>query len=352
VTQLHADVVVVGAGINGVAAARSLAHAGRRVVLLEQYELGHGRGSSHGTSRIFRLSYPDPYHVRLAKQALTGWHHLEAEAGERLIEPVGSLDLGRIAHENAEALAACGVPHEQLSGDEVSRRWPLVLQRDEPALFQPDGGIIYSDRAHAAFVAAAVAAGAEVREHARVTGLHSAEGHVVVSLDGETVTAGMVVVTAGPWTPLLLKPLGIELDVNATRETLMYFTLPGAEELPSLIDSLVPGPDRVPRPVTFGLLAPGVGLKAGIHQAGSTSDPDAEGSADPAVVEWTSTWVAQRYRDADTRPLSTDTCFYTTTPDENFILERHGRIVVGSACSGHGFKFAPVVGERLAALAA
>jgi sarcosine oxidase len=352
VTEFHADVVVVGAGINGVAAARSLARAGKHVILLEQFELGHGRGSSHGTSRIFRLSYPDPYYVRLALAALDGWRELEAAAGEQLVVPSGSLDVGRSALENVDALSACGVPHERLSGTEVSQRWPLALERDEPALFQPDGGTIIADRAHAALLGGAVESGVEVREHARVTSLEPGQSHVIVSVDGDTLTAATVVAAAGPWMSQLLQPLGIELDLNATRETLAYFALPGAEELPSLIDSLVPAPDRAPRPVTFGLLAPGVGLKAGIHQAGPTSDPDTEGSADPAVVEWTCTWVARRYRDANARPLSTDTCFYTTTPDENFILERHGRIVVGSACSGHGFKFAPVVGERLAALAA
>jgi sarcosine oxidase len=189
VTQLQADVVVVGAGINGVAAARSLARAGTRVILLEQYALGHGRGSSHGTSRIFRLSYPDPDYVRLAQQALAGWHDLEEEAGERLIEPIGSLDLGRIAHENAEALVACGVPHERLSGAEVSRRWPLRLDRDEPALFQADGGIIRSGRAHAIFVASAIEAGADVREHARASEIRLDGGQVRVSVGDDELVA-------------------------------------------------------------------------------------------------------------------------------------------------------------------
>ena len=346
------DVVVVGAGINGVAATRALARAGRSVVLLEQFELGHSRGSSHGTSRIFRLSYPDPYYVRLAQEALAGWRELEAEAGEPLLTQSGTLDLGRTALVNAEALATCGIDYELIDGVEANRRWPFALDPGEPALFQPDGGATLADRAHAAFLAAALDAGAEVREHARVTAVEPAGDLVVVSLAEETLEAAAVIVTAGPWSPGVLQPLGIELDVNATRETLLYFTLPGAGTLPSLIDPLVPEPGRLPEPVSFGLLAPGVGLKAGVHQWGATSDPDAEGAPDPAVVDWTSDWVARRYRDVDPRPLSADTCFYTTTPDESFVLERHDRIVVGSACSGHGFKFAPVTGLRLAHLAA
>jgi sarcosine oxidase len=346
------DVVVVGAGINGVAATRALARAGRSVVLLEQFELGHSRGSSHGTSRIFRLSYPDPYYVRLAHEALAGWRELEAEAAEPLLTRSGTLDLGRIALVNAEALAACGIDYELIDGAEANRRWPLALDPGEPALFQPDGGATLADRAHAAFLAAALDAGAEVREHARVTAVEPAGANVVVSLTDETLEAAAVVVTAGPWSAGVLQPLGIELDVNATRETVLYFTLPGAGTLPSLIDPLVPEPGRLPEPVSFGLLAPGVGLKAGVHQWGATSDPDDEGAPDREVVDWISDWVAQRYRDVDSRPLSADTCFYTTTPDEGFVLERHDRIIVGSACSGHGFKFAPVTGVQLAALAA
>ena len=104
-----ADIVVVGAGITGVATARSLAQAGRGVVLVEQFGLGHDRGSSHGASRIFRLSYPDPHYVRLAQGALQSWRELEAEVGEELIVQTGGLDFGPVAAENARALAACGV---------------------------------------------------------------------------------------------------------------------------------------------------------------------------------------------------------------------------------------------------
>ena len=115
-----ADIVVVGAGITGVATARSLAQSGRGVVLVEQFGLGHDRGSSHGASRIFRLSYPDPHYVRLAQGALQSWRELEAEVGEELIVTTGGLDFGPVALENARALAACGVSHELLSGAEVA----------------------------------------------------------------------------------------------------------------------------------------------------------------------------------------------------------------------------------------
>ena len=147
-----ADIVVVGAGITGVATARSLAQAGRGVVLVEQFGLGHDRGSSHGASRIFRLSYPDPHYVRLAQGALQSWRELEAEIGEELIVRTGGLDFGPVALENARALAACGVSHELLSGAEVSRRWPLLAEAGEPVLFHADGGVTLADRAYQALL--------------------------------------------------------------------------------------------------------------------------------------------------------------------------------------------------------
>ena len=142
-----ADIVVVGAGITGASAARALAQAGRGVLLVEQFEPGHDRGSSHGGSRIFRLSYPDQHFVRLAQGALQSWRELEAECGEQLIVPTGALDFGPVALENARALAACGVRHELLTDTQVRSRWPITAEPGEPILFHPDAGITLSGRA-------------------------------------------------------------------------------------------------------------------------------------------------------------------------------------------------------------
>ena len=166
-----ADIVVVGAGITGVATARSLAQTGRGVVLLEQFGLGHDRGSSHGASRIFRLSYPDPHHVRLAQGALQSWRELEAEVGEELIVTTGGLDFGPVAVENARALAACGVAHELLTGTEVARRWPILAEPTETVLYHADGGVTLADRAYQALLTSAVEAGAVVLDERRVTGI-------------------------------------------------------------------------------------------------------------------------------------------------------------------------------------
>lgn len=350
-----ADIAVVGAGIVGVATARALADGARSVVLLERFEIGHAHGSSHGTSRIFRLNYGDERYVRLAQAAGEAWRALEEERGERLLERVGALDVGPGAAATARALASCSVPYETLTPDEVTKRWPLRLAPDETAVYQPDGGFLYADRAHAALLAAALEGGVELRERAPVSALSLDRGSVHLSLEDGKLVAGAVVVTAGAWAPRLLETVGIDLAVVPTRETVVYVDLPAADAIPPLIDyGGVPAPGdagiaRVGNS-TYALAAPGRGLKAGLHHSGPVADPGAEPVPDEKVAAWIARWSASRYPEAGSAQ-ATETCLYTNTADESFVLERHGRVVVGSACSGHGFKFAPVVGTTLAALA-
>jgi sarcosine oxidase len=314
-------VAVVGAGINGVAAAYALACGGDEVTLYEQFRLGHTLGSSHGASRIFRLAYPEPEWVRLAQEALPGWRALEADSGETLLELNGLVELAPpgVAGSRA-ALEACGARFE-----EVAEVPGLTLPG--PALLQLDAGIIRADLAHRAFLEGALRRGARLVEETPIERL-------------DELDADAVVVTAGPWAPRLIP----DLPVETTRETVCYFQLAGAP--PSVVDY---GTER--GDCFYALRDPEGGIKAGLHQSGLPADPDVEGAPDPTLVELVRAWVAARFIGADPEPHCVETCFYTNTADERFVLERRGRIVVGSACSGHAFKFAPAVGERLAALA-
>lgn len=327
-----AEVVVVGAGVMGLATARALAQAGRNVVLCEQFEVGHGHGSSHGSSRIVRLSYPEERWVRLAQESYPLWRELESECGQALLEQPGTLDLGDW-RANRDALAACGAPFEVLESAEIERRFPIRIEPGGTGLFQPDGGIILADVAVQALLASAAAAGAHIREHLRVDS---------VAEDGQGVLAGGVraqvaVVTAGAWAPALAG-----VDAMPTRETTSYFSF--EEPTPSVTDG------TAGKVMGYALAAPGVGLKAGLHQTGPTADPDQPGAPDAGIAERTAAWVTRRFPDAGPA-VRAETCLYTTRPNDDFVLERRGRIVVGSPCSGHGFKFAPLVGRRLAALA-
>jgi sarcosine oxidase len=350
-----ADVVVVGAGIAGAATARAAARSGRTVVLVERFAVGHDRGSSHGATRIFRLGYPDERFVRMAQSALSGWRELEAECGQTLLVHTGALDLGAEAGSIARAFSACGVPFEQPSPAEIRRRFGMAVDDGERALFQADGGITRSDRALVAFLDGARQAGAELVERTTVLGLQVEPRHVHVETDGVPLRARAVVVTAGAWAPRLLAPLGIDLPVVPTRETIAYVDLPRADTLPSLIDyasASTAGTDGLGRSgvAGFALSAPGRGLKAGLHHAGAVTDPDDDPRPDDAIADWAARWARRRIPDAG-ELIGAETCIYTNTADESFVLERHGRVVVGSACSGHGFKFAPLIGRTLAALA-
>ena len=331
-----AEVVVVGAGVMGLATARALAQAGRDVAVVEQFEIGHDRGSSHGTSRIFRLSYPQVRWVRLAQEALPLWRELEAECGEALLELHGSLDLGdwRADH---DALAACGAAFEILDAADIDRRFPIRVAAGTRGLLQPDAGIVLAEKAMRALQVGAEADGARVLRGTRAETVEERDGRVHVA----GLTARAAVVTAGAWVSTL-----VELDVTVTREVVIYFRFD--EPFPSLIDRAKG--DTFGR-LGYGLVAPGIGVKAGLHHSGPVADPDERGKPDPRSIERVIAWAAGRFRGLDPLPVRAETCLYTNRSDEEFVLERRGRIVVGSACSGHGFKFAPLVGRKLAALA-
>ena len=322
---------MVGAGIMGSATAYALARDGHDARLLEQFQVGHTSGSSHGRSRIVRLAYPEVEFVELAKESFVGWRALEEESGQELLELNGLLELVEDpAQSSRDALEAADAEYELLGADDARRRWPVGVPDGWTALFQPEAGIVRADRAHRAFVDRAVARGARLEENTRVESPEDIDGDVVI-------------VTAGPWAGRFFS----DLPLRTTRETVAYFRREG-DALPSVVQL-----DPVTRGhAMYSLHDPLHGLKAGAHHAGAETDPDTAGEPDPASVARIAEWVREHYPDADPEPVAAETCMYTTTPDEHFILERRGRVVIGSACSGHGFKFAPAIGTRLAKLAA
>jgi sarcosine oxidase len=337
------DVVVVGAGIAGAATARHLARASREVVLIEQFEIGHKRGSSHGSSRIFRFAYDDPMYVEMAKKSLPLWRELEAESGRELIVTTGGFDRADDLGAHVRALEANRVEYELIDSAEATQRYPCIrFPSGEKVLFQADAGITRADDAVAAAADAAVANGAELRQRTAVHSIREHAGRALVETGDGDLRAQVAVVTAGGWVNKLLAASGIELPVEVTRQTIAYYAMADDLASPTVVDWEAPP--------YFSLPAPGIGVKAGRHHAGPVTDPDEPGVVGEDSVRLISKWVEQRYPEVDPEPISAETCIYTSTADESFIIERYGTVVVGSACSGHGFKFGPLTGARIAAL--
>ena len=313
---------VVGAGVMGCAAAWALSERGAEVTVHEQFGLDHARGSSHGRTRIFRVAYPEADWVRFAQDAYAGWQELDPG----LLGLYGLLELvPDPALTSAGALDECGVPYRLLDAD-AAGALGASLPDGWTALHVPDAGVVFADRARHAFLEAA---GVEVETNRRIEST-------------DELDADVVVVTAGSW----VRDLVEDLPVKVTRETVAYFRREGPPA-PSIVDL---NPETGGHGM-YSLHDPVHGLKAGAHHAGAEADPDAEAPPDPALVERIASWVRERFPGVDPEPVDAQTCLYTTTADERFILERRGRVVIGSACSGHGFKFAPAVGRRLAELA-
>jgi sarcosine oxidase len=338
-------VAVVGAGVVGAAAARALARRGHEVVVLDRFEPGNLRGGSHGASRIFRLAYTEPEFVRLAQEALAGWRELEHACGTKLLELTGLVEIAQDPGRIAAALDACGATWEELDADRARDRFSIDLPDGASALFQHEAGVLFAARALAALSAGAAEWGATFHPPTRVHAVEPADASVRLATTAGDVHADVAVVATGAWADELLAPLGVDLELRPTRETVVYLRFEGVT--PAFVEE-----DARPRgELAYALRDPVRGLKAGLHRAGEETDPNAEGEPDPELVAMTTAWAAERFPSVEATPVGVETCLYANRPGDRFALERHGRVVVASACSGHGFKFAPAVAERIAGLA-
>jgi sarcosine oxidase len=348
----QADAVVVGAGLAGSAAAWALARRGRSVAVLEAFPPGHRRGSSHGSARIFRRAYPDPLYVRLTGQAQRLWRQLADEAGEELVRTTGSLDYGpaREPEKMYHLLTAHGVPAELLPAAAAAERWPGLAFGDDPVLFHPDGGVLDPERAMAAMRRLAAADRAELHFGSRVLKIEPAGEGAIVHAAEESWRAPVVIVAAGAWLEPLLGTQ-VRLPSLAVTQTYAFHFAPRSpgQAWPAFI--------RHDQVVVYGLPAgrdgqvPGA-IKVGEHGRGTvTTGDERDGIVSPAARDRVRGFVRDRLPGLNPEPVGEVTCLYTSTASEDFLLDRRGPFVICSPCSGHGAKFAPLVGEIAAGLA-
>lgn len=353
------DVIVVGVGAMGSAALHHLAARGKKVLGLERYDIPNTMGSSHGVNRIIRMAYfEDPSYVPLLRRSYELWRELEQKAGERLLVTTGGIDAApaddRVFTGSLQSCLAHGLDHEVLDSTEVNRRFPgYRLPEGHMAVYQPDGGYVMSERCIVAHVQSALAAGAEVRGREPVLGWEGDGDGVRVETSRGDYRADRLVVTAGAWSMGLLDFLdGLAVP---ERQVLGWFQPLAPEKFTQThfpIFNL-----EVEEGHFYGFPVETIpGFKIGrYHHLGEVVDPDTmEREPTPADEQVLRQAVDRYFPDASGPTLTLKTCLFTNSPDEHFIVDRHpdlDQIVIAAGFSGHGFKFASVIGEILADLA-
>jgi sarcosine oxidase len=352
------DAVVVGVGGIGSAALYHLASRGLQVVGVERFHVPHDWGSSHGESRILRIAYfEDPAYVPLVRRALELWRDLERISGERLFLVTGGLDGG--PEEGplfSGSLASCrehGLDHEVLDGHSLARRFPVFrFPESHRFVLQPEAGILRPERCTETHARMAEALGAELRTATRVVGWEGEGGRARLFLDdGSELRADALVLTPGPWAGTLLPGLAPALRVE--RQVVGWTRPPDesafAPERMPVFNVELDGWHHYGFPA-FGGRGPKVGR---FGHFGEIVDPDvADRGSQPRDRDMLEGF-ARRYLVGAGPVDSMRVCLFTRTPDRHFVvdlIEREPRVAVGCGFSGHGFKFASVLGEVLAGM--
>jgi sarcosine oxidase len=339
---VDADVVVVGLGIHGSAAAYALAERGVSVIGLEQFDTAHTRGSSHGATRMIRRAYPNPIWNPLVDRAFAAWRRWEDASGQTLIHTTGGL----YAHEEPGALQGPGCEQVDRFEDVMPS---LAVPEGYSAVYDPQAGVVEAGLALEFARAEATALGADLRFGVTVTGWSETDAGVVIETSDGILRANKLVLALGPWVGTAVPELAAFFEVWRI-VTITAATGQTDAAAPRLGTFSV----NLPTGLVFGLPeAGGHGLKLGVD-AGPVWDP-AVPTAPPTdeEVEHLRDLLARFVPSADLSSLEAIACLYTMTPDKRFVvgeLPWASSVVVAAACSGHGFKFGPAIGDAVADL--
>jgi monomeric sarcosine oxidase len=353
---MNYDVVVIGAGAMGSAAAYHLARGGQKTLLLEQFSVDHVFGSSYGHSRIIRYAYDHPIYLEMARAVFPMWADLEAESGQQLYTKTGGLDFGRPDYPHfaatRQSMLDQNIHFEELAPDEVARRFPQFrLDEDMLGLFQADAGLVRPSQTVKTLVRLAQQHGADFVDNCPVTRIEPKGAGATVHTANERYEAARLVVCAGSWAKALLESAGLTLPLQATRQQLLFFDAADAQYDAPHMPIYIAWDD-----VTYyGVGADGGGFKCAQHGIDAPVTPNAViRSHDPQYEGRVRGFLRKHIPAMAERPLlESRVCLYTMTPDEHFIIDRHpehAHIVIGAGFSGHGFKFAPLIGHTLAKL--
>jgi sarcosine oxidase len=353
------DVIIIGVGGMGSATAYELAARGRKVLALEQHNIPHDLGSSHGINRMIRLAYAeDPRYIPMVRRAYQLWKQLGKTIGERLLFITGGIDAGTedswIVRGSLQACVEHKLKHETLTARELHQRFPgFRLPKRMVAVYQSQGGFVLSERSILANVSLALDLGAEIHAREPVLAWNIEEGRVVVRTERGSYRAARLVITAGPWVAHIVKRLQ---GVVAPERQVLLWTQPKRPELFQLgkfpVFYMQDDEDKF-----YGLPIYGMpGFKFGkYNHLREQVDPDTMDRECHDVDEKTlRDGIRRFFPDADGPTIAMKTCLFSNTRDENFILDLHPdfpQVAIAAGFSGHGFKFCPVVGEIMSDLA-
>ena len=358
------DVIVAGLGAMGSATVYALTRGPgqtRRVLGIDRFSPPHGLGSSHGRTRIIREAYFEhPAYVPIVRRAFDLWHELEVVTGRTMYTRTRGLTLGaedgmlvRGARESAEQF---DVPHRVLSATEVTREFPGLQPTGEMVgVLEDRAGVLFPEDCIAAMLGVAERSGAELRRNEIVVAWEETGDGVVVKTTAGEYRAAHLVIAGGAWMPQLVPELAGTLAVE--RQPIHWFVPSSHVDYYSAARCPVTLWEYARDRTFYTLPDFGDGLKAAVHYEGQSVDPDhvnRESSPNEAarIAELLRCFMPK----AEWQLRESSVCLYTNTPDLHFIIDRHpshaDRVVVLSACSGHGFKFAAAIGEIAADLVA
>jgi sarcosine oxidase len=354
--------IIVGLGAMGSAAAHHLAKRNVKVLGLDQFSIPHDRGSSHGHSRMIRMAYYEhPDYVPLLRRAYELWSELDKDAREPVLHITGGIYMGppagHVVRGTLEAAKRHDLPHRLLHRAALAKAFPFFTVPDDyVGVIEPQAGFVLSEKAIALHAQLAMLGGAELHGHEPVLDWQATGTGVTVRTPRDTYLAERLIFCSGAWTGKLLSNLGVPLVV--TRQILGW-VWPKRHHNVYRRDANFPvwGIEQPDGSLAYGfpMMSDAPGLKLARHAPGTPTTPDSiDRNASPDDEREIRDILSRYFPDADGPLLSLRVCMYTNSPDHHFIIDRHPaheNVFLAAGFSGHGFKFASVVGEVLADLA-
>ncbi|KAI3834711.1 hypothetical protein MKX03_000320 [Papaver bracteatum] len=361
------DVIVVGAGIMGSCTAYQLSKRGKKVLLLEQFDFLHHRGSSHGESRTIRCTYPEDYYSEMVLESAKLWEEAEAEIGYRVYFKTRHLDMGVPGDKSLRAvIASCelnSIPHRVLNREQVIHEFSGVFEIPENwiGLATDLGGVLKPTKAVSMFQTLAIKNGAVLKDYMEVHEIkrdNERGGIRVCTKNGSKFWGEKCVVTVGAWMSKLVKTVSNRvLPIKPLHTSICYWRIKDGYQDKYSLEKGFPSFSSYGEPYIYGtpsLEFPGL-LKIAVH-GGYPCDPDKRTWAPALLGNEVTSWIKEKFADRieSAEPVLTQSCMYSMTPDGDFLIdflggEEFGKdVVLAGGFSGHGFKMGPAIGRILA----